>query len=176
MEKLKYHDILYNNDQLGPYPDHLLKRVDKPTNRVPGPIDRVSERDSPFIRSFFGEFGEEIKREFKLMSARYPIWGSMMDIQWHINKYKASANPVAAKKAPHSRRSTGHESPPQVTRLLPRRRRDGHRPPSPVGRIQHECSRKSRRSALQVRHRLRGPQERTDAGRLQRLGRHRRRR
>jgi len=100
MEKLKYHDILYDNEQLGPYPDHLLKRVDKPTNRVPGPVERVSERDSPFIRSFFGEFGEEIKREFKLMSARYPICASIMDMQWHINKYKATANPVAEKKAP----------------------------------------------------------------------------
>ena len=36
MERLKYHDILYNDAQLGPYPDHLLKRVDKPYQRDPG--------------------------------------------------------------------------------------------------------------------------------------------
>ena len=100
MEKLKYHDILYNDDQLGPYPEHLVKRVDKPTNRTPGPVERVSERDSPFIKSFFGEFGEEIQTGFKRMTVRYPLGGAIADIQWHINKIKESRAPVAAKKAP----------------------------------------------------------------------------
>ncbi len=34
--KLKNHDILYNDEQLGPYPDHLLKRVDRVTNMPEG--------------------------------------------------------------------------------------------------------------------------------------------
>jgi ferredoxin len=100
MEKLKYHDILYNNDQLGPYPDHLLRRVERPTNEVPGPIERRDERDGPFIRSLFGEFGEHIQQEFKLMTARYPLGASLMDLQWHINSYIDKRNPVARKKAP----------------------------------------------------------------------------
>src|SRR5664279_1736038 len=48
MERLKYHDILYNDDPIGPYPSHLLKRVDRPTNLVPGPIERRAARDSVF--------------------------------------------------------------------------------------------------------------------------------
>lgn len=40
--RLKYRDILYNNEQLGPYPDHLLPRVDHITTEVPGPVLRSS--------------------------------------------------------------------------------------------------------------------------------------
>ena len=45
MERLEYHDILYGDEQLGPYPDHLLKRVSEPTSAVPGPVERRSERE-----------------------------------------------------------------------------------------------------------------------------------
>jgi epoxyqueuosine reductase len=100
MEKLKYHDILYNDAQLGPYPDHLLKRVDAPTNRIPGPIERRSERESVFSKSLMGDFGEELATEFKRMTNRYPIGGALQDLQWYINKYEKRRNPVAAKKAP----------------------------------------------------------------------------
>ncbi len=100
MEKLRHHDVLYNDAQLGPYPDHLLKRVQKPTNEIPGPVERRDERQSPFVRSLFGEFGEDIQREFKLMTARYPLGASLADLQWHINAYRDSRNPVAAKQAP----------------------------------------------------------------------------
>ncbi len=100
MEKLKYHDILYNDDQLGPYPDHLLKRVNRPTNEISGPIERRDQRDAPFIHSQSGEFGEDIRRESKLLTARYPLGASLMDLQWHINSYKDSRNPVTEKKAP----------------------------------------------------------------------------
>jgi epoxyqueuosine reductase len=100
MQQLKYRDILYNDDPIGPYPTHLLKRVDKPTNRVPGPVQRVDARSSVFGKSFLGEFGEEIQREFMRMTARYPVGGALVDLQHHINTYKAAENPVAAKKAP----------------------------------------------------------------------------
>jgi NAD-dependent dihydropyrimidine dehydrogenase PreA subunit len=98
--QLKYRDILYNDDPIGPYPTHLLKRLDKPTNRVPGTIGRVDARDSVFGKSFLGEFGEEIQREFMRMTVRYPVGGALTDLQHHINTYKAAENPVAAKKAP----------------------------------------------------------------------------
>jgi epoxyqueuosine reductase len=100
MENLKYHDILYNDAQLGPYPDHLLKRVDAPTNRIPGPIERRSERESVFSKSLMGDFGEELSNEFKRMTNRYPIGGALQDLQWYINKYEKRRNPVASKKAP----------------------------------------------------------------------------
>jgi hypothetical protein len=58
MEPLEYHDILYNDAPIGPYPTHVLKRVQEPTNRIPGPIARVDQRSSVFARSLLGEFGE----------------------------------------------------------------------------------------------------------------------
>jgi NAD-dependent dihydropyrimidine dehydrogenase PreA subunit len=100
MEKLKYHDILYNDEQLGPYPDHLLKRVDKPTNRIPGSVDRVSKRDSPFAKSERGEFGREIQEGIRKMTVRYPLGAALVDLQMHINGYKLAANAVATRQAP----------------------------------------------------------------------------
>lgn len=29
MEQLRYHDVLYNDDPIGAYPTHLLKRVER---------------------------------------------------------------------------------------------------------------------------------------------------
>ena len=116
MEKLKYRDILYNDAPLGAYPTHLLKRVDKPTNRIVGPIQRRAARESVFWKALLGEYGEELRREFKRLTVRYPLGASLVDLQWHINKlHKVSGhlsgaqgevsaasalNPVAPKKAP----------------------------------------------------------------------------
>lgn len=100
MERLKYHDILYNDAQLGPYPDHLLKRVGKPTNEIPGPVARRSMKESVFIRSFFGEYGEEIQENFKRMTVRYPLGAALVDLQWFVNRYKDKRPPVSSQKAP----------------------------------------------------------------------------
>lgn len=100
MERLEYHDILYNDDPIGPYPTQLLKRVERPTNRIPGSIRRVDQRDNEFARSFLGEYGDEIKREFRRMTIRYPIGAALVDLQNHINRYGRRKNKVAAKKAP----------------------------------------------------------------------------
>ncbi len=100
MEALQYHDILYNDAPIGPYPTHLLKRVGQPTNRIPGPVERVDQRSSVFARSLLGEFGEELEREFKRMTVRYPVGASLVDLQNHINLYPRRANKVAEKKAP----------------------------------------------------------------------------
>ncbi len=40
--RLKMRDILYNDDQLGPYPDQLLPRVDKITTEIVGKVERSS--------------------------------------------------------------------------------------------------------------------------------------
>lgn len=100
MDQLKYHDVLYNHDPIGLYPTHLLKRVDKPTNDTPGPIERRDERESPFGKSIQGEYGEEIQREFFRMTVRYPVGAALVDLQNHINQYKKNLNPVAPEKAP----------------------------------------------------------------------------
>jgi len=100
MDKLKYHDILYNSAPVGPYPVHLLKRVDKPTNDIPGPVARRDQRESPFAKSRLGEYGEEIQREIFRMTVRYPLGAALVDLQKHINQYKKVANAVAPEKAP----------------------------------------------------------------------------
>lgn len=100
MEPLKYRDILYNDAPIGPYPTHVLARVDEPTNRVPGPVRRVDQRSSVFARSLLGELGEELEREFKRMTIRYPVGAALVDLQNHINLYPRRANEVAKKKAP----------------------------------------------------------------------------
>ena len=53
-----------------------------------------------FSRSLLGEFGEELEREFKRMTVRYPVGGALVDLQNHINLYPRRPNPVAEKKAP----------------------------------------------------------------------------
>ena len=100
MDRLKFHDILYNDVQLGPYPDHLLKRVAAPTNQIPGPVERPSERDNVYGKSLMGDFGEDTQREFKRLSERYPIVAAIHDLQMHIAAYGRRRTPVAAKKAP----------------------------------------------------------------------------
>lgn len=42
--RLKFRDILYNDAQLGPYPDHLLPRVDKITTEFVAPVQRCSPK------------------------------------------------------------------------------------------------------------------------------------
>ena len=100
MEKLEYHDVLYDDSQLGPYPDQLLRRVAKPTNRIPGPVERKSARETVYGKSLMGDFGEETAREFKRMENRYPINGALSDLQRYLTAYAKQRKPVAAKKAP----------------------------------------------------------------------------
>jgi epoxyqueuosine reductase len=100
MERLEYRDILYNDVQLGPHPDHLLKRVPAPTNRIPGPVERRSERETIYGKSLLGDFGEETAREFKRLAHRYPIVAAIHDLQLHIAAYGRDRAPVRSEKAP----------------------------------------------------------------------------
>ena len=97
---LKYRDILYNNDPIGPFPTHLLKRVEKPTNRIVGPIERRDPRESVFGRSARGDFGEQTRNAFLRMTGRFPLGAALVDLQRHINTYRAKMVPVAPRKAP----------------------------------------------------------------------------
>ena len=99
-KRLKYRDILYNDDQLGPFPTHLLKRSDRPTNRIIGPIERRDPRENVFGRSRRGDYGDEIKRESLRMTSKYPIGGALVDMQTHINSISTKRIPVAPQKAP----------------------------------------------------------------------------
>jgi ferredoxin len=100
MERLKYHDILYNDDQLGPYPEHLLKRVDKPTNGMPGPIPRRDERDRVPDHAARGDHGEEVQTGMQRLTVRYPIGKTTREFLDHLNEYEKMRQPPAAKRAP----------------------------------------------------------------------------
>ena len=102
MERLKYHDILYNDDQLGPYPEHLLKRVGKPTNDMPGPIPRRDERDKIPHHMAMGEFGEELQNGIRRLTVRYPLGKTTKGFLCHINDYEGIRQPPVAEKAPIS--------------------------------------------------------------------------
>lgn len=98
--QLKYRDILYNDEQIGPYPVHLLKRVDRPTNKIVGPIERRDARETVWGKSARGDYGEIIQQEFKRMTVRYPIGAALVDIQNHITTIRRRRIKVAPAKAP----------------------------------------------------------------------------
>ncbi|MCC6474076.1 MAG: 4Fe-4S dicluster domain-containing protein [Burkholderiales bacterium] len=99
-QRLKYRDILYGDDQLGPFPTQLLKRVPRPTSEVVGPIERRDPRESVFARSARGDFGEEIQRQFRRMTGRYPLGAALVDLQRHIAAVSTKRVEVAPRRAP----------------------------------------------------------------------------
>ncbi len=99
--KLPNRDILYNDQQLGPYPDHLLKRVDKLTVDVPGPVQSFKHGDAASARVLRGEFGEQAQKGQQRLVTKIPIGAAYLDIRTnHININTSVQNPVAETKAP----------------------------------------------------------------------------
>jgi reductive dehalogenase len=96
--RLKFRDILYNDEQLGPYPEHKLKRVNKPTNRIFGQIKRRDPREHALSLTHRGDYGPEVQREASRMTIREPLGATFINVQDHINTIKR--NPVAPAKAP----------------------------------------------------------------------------
>ena len=96
--RLKYRDILYNDEQLGPYPDHKLKRVDKPTSRIFGEIKRRDERENALALTHRGDYGPEVQRAAPRMTVREPLGAAFINVQLHINAIEE--NPVTPVKAP----------------------------------------------------------------------------
>ena len=101
--KLKNSDILYNNEQLGPYPDHLLKRVDMPTNAIPGAMpQRKAHADSAEgrlkRRTDLPEAVMEAKKNMK--GKREPLAQALTQVRAHARAIKESPNPVSEQQAP----------------------------------------------------------------------------
>jgi len=67
------HEILTDDRQLGPYPDHLLKRVDKPTVEIPGPVERRYRSDNAAVRIRNGARGPDVAEKFGAVFTRYPL-------------------------------------------------------------------------------------------------------
>lgn len=81
-----------------PYPTHKLKRVAHPTIRIPGPVQRVDERESGFNRAHRGDFGPVPKRERPRFVMKYPLSGALGSMQFHL--VNVVDGPVAETKAP----------------------------------------------------------------------------
>lgn len=96
--RLKYRNILYNDEQLGPYPDHKLKRVDKPTNRIFGEIRRRDPRECALAVPHRGDYGPAVQRRAPRMTIREPLGATLLNVQHHINTIEN--NPVSTTKAP----------------------------------------------------------------------------
>ena len=99
-ERLRFRDILYNDEQLGPFPMHMLRHVEMPTNRIVGTVERRDHRETAFAQAARGDFGKKVQEGMFRMTKRYPIGGALMDVQDFINTIKVHRNRTAPKKPP----------------------------------------------------------------------------
>ncbi|MCL1834835.1 MAG: hypothetical protein FWG48_01630 [Oscillospiraceae bacterium] len=84
MTDYEKHAILKDDRQLGPYPDHLLKRVDKPTVAMPGPIERRMRADNAAVRIRNGLYGPEIAEKAAGFIHRYPLGAVISEVRSRI--------------------------------------------------------------------------------------------
>lgn len=84
-------EILFNDAQLGPYPDHLLKRVDVPTNFIPGA--------SPAARSR-KERAKPLSEPTVRIGRTEPLFQAVSHVQKALDSLSDHPNPVAEQKAP----------------------------------------------------------------------------
>lgn len=89
--KLEGRDILYNDEQLGPYPDHLLKRVDEPTNTLPGGKPR---------RKWQYETAKATHRAPTEVGRTEPLYNGVMWVRKALDSVAQNPNPIADKQAP----------------------------------------------------------------------------
>lgn len=98
--KLKGRDILYNEEQMGPYPDHLFPRRDTLTVEVSGPVRNYSQSENASSRVSAGEFGETMAKEKARIIDKSPYGAALFQIRTNV-KYinNERKNPVAPEKA-----------------------------------------------------------------------------
>ncbi|MDW7730660.1 MAG: reductive dehalogenase [Bacillota bacterium] len=98
--KLLHHDILYNNEPIAPYPMHLFMRVDKPTNNIPGPIQRISQQERAWAKAQRGEIGDKVKSEVDRLIDKYPLGASLFEVRRHLQGINNHKNAVTSSRAP----------------------------------------------------------------------------
>ena len=100
-ERLKYHDILYDDRQIGLYPTDKLKRVEKPLYKsVIPPEDREKrkETDHIFAQAAQGAYGPELAKLAPRMTVQEPMGAAFVDVQRFIGQMPQ--NEVASTIAP----------------------------------------------------------------------------
>lgn len=81
-----------------PFPMHKLKRVDKPTTRIVGKVERVDEREGGLNRATRGDFGSKVQQERFRFVQKHPISASLAGMT--ANFIDTVDGPVAPQKAP----------------------------------------------------------------------------
>lgn len=89
--KLEGREILFNDEQLGPYPDHLLKRVDVPTNAIPGAKPRAKSRK---------ERAKPLSEPEVRIGRTEPMFNAAAHVQRALDALSGQPGPVAEKQAP----------------------------------------------------------------------------
>lgn len=97
--KSNRHGILFEEVQLGPFPMHRLKRVDKPTNLITDNVQRVDFRENAFARGARGDYGPAVQRaSSRPLAQRHPLSAAEFDVLHNLSSTKD--NEVVAAKAP----------------------------------------------------------------------------
>lgn len=91
--------ILYEDSQLGPFPMHRLKRVEKPTSLVTDSIRRVDGREEALGKAARGDYGPAVKKAASdFLPLKYPISAAEYNVLHQLSSIRAEA--VAATRAP----------------------------------------------------------------------------
>jgi reductive dehalogenase len=91
--------ILHNQEPLGPFPMHRIKRVDKPTNIITDAVQRIDLRETAYGLAARGEYGAVVQKGVqKSLPGKYPFSAAQKDVIHYIALLKA--NSVASEIAP----------------------------------------------------------------------------
>ena len=91
------HGVLFEDKQLGSFPVHRLKRVDKPTTLITDEVQRIDGREMAFARAARGNYGTAVQRE-QNRPKKEPLIAAQLDVLRHLSSIED--NEVAASKAP----------------------------------------------------------------------------
>ncbi len=98
MSYSRVHSNPHGTRDLDPFPMHRLKRVDNPTIRFVGDVQRVDERESGFKRADRGDYGPRIQKEFSTFVGKHPLSAALRDMAVHLGP--TVDGPVASEIAP----------------------------------------------------------------------------
>ena len=90
--------VLQSGKQLGPFPVHRLKKVDRPTTLVTDNIKRVDARENAFSKAMRGDYGSAVQREAPRSSVKYPLSAALSAIRQPVGAIEP--NEVPDKVAP----------------------------------------------------------------------------
>ena len=96
-QEREYGDILCDDTQLGPFPMHRLKKVNKPTTVITDNIQRLDSRETAFTKAARGDYGPAVEKEVPRSTLKYPLSATLTEIRQAVGaiEQKAHAEDVA---------------------------------------------------------------------------------